>query len=106
LRTRNNEEINNILRKEDIVRLAKGKRVSWIGHVERLEDSRMPNRVTREKFYARRRRGRPKVRWLDDQEDVRAMVIEGCRGKARDREQWRPRLMKGCRVKWWWWWWS
>jgi hypothetical protein len=41
-RIRNNEEIDNIIRKKDIVRFAKARRLSWIGHVERIEDSRMP----------------------------------------------------------------
>jgi transcription termination factor 2 len=56
----------------------KARRISWIGHVERMEDSRMPKRVMREKIYTKRRRGRPKVRWLDDvQENLWAMGIEG-----------------------------
>jgi hypothetical protein len=37
-----------------------------------MENSRMPKRVMREKIYTKRRRGRPKVRWLDDvQDDLR-----------------------------------
>jgi hypothetical protein len=31
---------SNIIRKEVIVRFVKAKRISWIGHVERMEDSR------------------------------------------------------------------
>jgi hypothetical protein len=88
-RTRNNEEIDNILREEDIVRFVKARRISWIGHVERMEDSRMPKRMTREKM-STRRRSRLKVRRLDDvQEDLRAMVVEGWRWKAQDRDLWR-----------------
>jgi hypothetical protein len=71
-RIRNNEDIDNIFRKEDVVRFVKARRISWIGHAERMEDSRVPKRVMREKIYTKRRRSRPKVRWLDDvQEDLR-----------------------------------
>jgi hypothetical protein len=67
----------------------KARKISWIGHVERMKDSRMPKRVTREKIYTRRKRGRTKVRWLDDvQEDLREMGTEGWRRKAQDRDQW------------------
>ena len=67
-----------------IVRFVKERRISWIGDVERMEDSRMPKRVMREKIYTRRKRGRPKVRWLDDvQEDLQEMGIEGWRRKLR-----------------------
>ena len=52
-RIRNTEEIENIIRKKDIVRFVKARRISWIGHVERMEDSRMPKRVTRKKIYTR-----------------------------------------------------
>jgi hypothetical protein len=50
----------------------------------------MAKRVMREKIYCKRRRGGPKVRWLDGvQEDVRAMGVEGWRGKAQDGDLWR-----------------
>jgi hypothetical protein len=73
-----------------IVRFVKASRISWIGHVETMEHSRMPKRVMRERIYAMRKRGRPKVRWLDDvQEDLREMGIEGWGRKDQDRDFWR-----------------
>jgi hypothetical protein len=39
-RIRNNEEIDNIIRKKDVVRFVKARRISWIGHVERTEDKK------------------------------------------------------------------
>jgi hypothetical protein len=59
----------------------------WIGHIERMDDSTVLERVMREKIYIRRKRGGPKDRWLDDvQEDLREMEIEGWRRKAQDRD--------------------
>jgi hypothetical protein len=55
-----------------------------------MEDSRMHKSVMREKIYTKRKRGRPKVRWLDDvQEDLQQTGIEGWRRKAQDTDQWR-----------------
>jgi hypothetical protein len=82
--------LKNLIESKDIVRFVKTRRISWIGHVERMEDSRMPKRVMKEKIYIRGKRGRPKVRWLDVvQENLREMGIEGWRRKAQDRDQWR-----------------
>jgi hypothetical protein len=63
-----------------------------------MEDSRMPKRVMREKIHTRRKRGRPRVRWLDDvQEGLREMGLKDGEGKLRietsgGEQHRRPRL--------------
>jgi hypothetical protein len=47
------------------------------------------------KLYATSDRGRPKTRWLDDvSTDLRKMVINEWRDRARDREAWRRIVME------------
>jgi hypothetical protein len=44
-RVRSNSEINSLLQGEDTVRHAKSPRLSWLGHVERMESGRTPKRL-------------------------------------------------------------
>ena len=56
-----------------------------------MQDTAIPKKMYG-KLYATRRRGRPKMRWLDDvSTDLRKMGINEWRDSARDREAWRPR---------------
>ena len=58
-----------------------------------LLDTAIPKKMYG-KLYATRRRGRPKMRWLDDvSTDLRKMGINEWRDTARDREAWR-RIVK------------
>jgi hypothetical protein len=41
----------NIIRKKDRVRFVKARRIICIGHVERMEDSRMPKSDERENLH-------------------------------------------------------
>jgi hypothetical protein len=60
-------------------------RIDWRGHVERIDANRMPGKI-----YAKRVRGRPKLRWFDDdREDFRILKDKDWRSTAMDRDAWR-----------------
>ena len=89
-RIRRNDELEAIIKGENTVRFIKCQRIRWLGHIERVQDTAIPKKILYRKLYATRRRGRPKMRWLDDVSmDLRKMVINEWRERARDRESWR-----------------
>jgi hypothetical protein len=45
----------------------KGTRISWLGHLERMEENRMPKKITQE-LEGMRQRGRPRKRWKEEVE--------------------------------------
>jgi hypothetical protein len=50
----------------------------------------MPKRMLKGRLYSKRRKGRPRMRRLDDAEsDLKKMEVKGWKEKMRDREQWR-----------------
>jgi hypothetical protein len=57
--------------------------------------SREWKRMLKGRLYSKRRKGRPRMRWLVDVEsDLKKMEVKGWKEKMRDREQWR---LTGCR---------
>ena len=73
-----------------IVKFIKAQRIRWLGHVKRMETGAMPRRMMEGRLFIRRRNGRPRLSWVDDDvADLRVMKIRQWTEKAEDREQWR-----------------
>jgi len=47
---------------ENIVKWIKGRRISWLGHLERMEEDRMTKKTFTQELEGTRRRGRPRIR--------------------------------------------
>ena len=75
-RIRRNGELEATIKGENIVRFIKCQRIRWLGHIERMQDTAFPKKMLFGKLYATRRRGRPKMGWLDDVSmDLRKMGL-------------------------------
>jgi len=53
---------------ENTVKWLKGRRISWIGHLERMEEDRMHKKIFTEDLEGTRRRGRPTKGWKEEVE--------------------------------------
>ena len=73
-KSRTNRELEELSKGLNIAKWIKGQRISWLGHLERMEEDRMPKKVFTRELEGTRLRGRPRKRW-------RELVI--------DREKWK-----------------
>jgi hypothetical protein len=61
----------------DIVKLIKSSRIRWYGHVERMQNQRMPKQIAVTTIEGTRKIGRPRKRWKDEvEEDLNVMGIK------------------------------
>ena len=68
-------------------------RLCWFGHVQRMEENRIPNRVLDMNLGTTRLRGRLRNRWQDKvREDGRMVGGEGWQEKVHNREEWKKLL--------------
>jgi len=61
-------------------------RLCWLGHVEKMEENRIPKKVLYIILEATRRRGRPRNRWQEEvREDGRLVGGKGWKERVYDR---------------------
>jgi hypothetical protein len=67
-KSRTNRELEEMNGGENIVKWIKGQRISWLGHLERVEEVRMPKKIFTQEMEGTTRRGRPRKRWKEEVE--------------------------------------
>jgi hypothetical protein len=65
-RIKTNQEINCILKGQNIIRFIKKQRLNWLGHVERMAEDNNVRKIKSWKPMSKWAIGRPKKRWKDD----------------------------------------
>jgi len=88
-KSRKNQELEEISKGENIVKLIKGQRISWLGHLERMEEDRIPKKIFTQELERTRRRGRPRKRWKEEVErDLQVLGMRRWGELVADRKKW------------------
>jgi hypothetical protein len=75
---------------ENIVKWIKGQRISWLGHLERMEEDRMPRKIFTQELEGTRQRGRPRKGWREEVErDLQVLGVRKRRELVIDTDKWK-----------------
>ena len=87
-RIKTNEELRTKFKSQDTVTVIKIRRLEWLGHGIRMNETRSVKKIFEGKLEGRRVRGRPRLRWINDvEDDLRKLGVKRWRTKATDREE-------------------
>jgi len=64
-RINNSEELNKVIKHENIVNYINAQRLSWFSHIQRMPEARAAQKIFKWNSLTTRPRGRPKYRWQD-----------------------------------------
>ena len=99
---RTNRELEEMSKGGNIVKWIKWQGISWLGHLERMEEDRMPKKIFTQELEGTRRRERPRKRWKEDVErDLQVLGVRRWRKLVADRKNGRtlfdrPKSTVGC----------
>jgi hypothetical protein len=87
-KSRTNRELNVLSKGENIVKRIKERRISWLGHLERMKEDRMPKKIFTQELEGTRRKGRPRKGWREEVErDLQVLGVRRWREVVIDREK-------------------
>jgi hypothetical protein len=87
---RTNRELEEMSKGENIIKWIKGQIISWLGHLERMEEDRMPKKIFTQEPEGLKRRGRPRKGWREEVErDLQVLGVRRWRELVMDRGKWR-----------------
>jgi hypothetical protein len=94
-RIKTNQELDEIIKHKNIINCIRAQRLSWHGHIERMQGTRMVEAIYCWKHTSRRPIGRPKTRWVDDvRKDIQKLKVPNWKTLAQDRRRWKELVEK------------
>jgi len=95
MKTRNgksqtNRKLEEMSIGENTVKWIIGQMLSWLGHLERMEEDRLPKKFFTQELEGTRRRGRPRKRWKEEVEsDLQVLGLRRWRELVAERKKWK-----------------
>jgi hypothetical protein len=94
-RIKTNQELDEIIKCKNRINFIRAQRLSWLGHNERMQGTRMVKAIYCWKPMSRKPIGRPKTRWVDDvRKDIQKLEVPNWKTLAQDRGRWRELVEK------------
>ena len=88
-KSRTSRELEYLSKGENIIKWIKGQRISWLGHLERMEEDRMTKKIFTQELERTRRRGRHRKGWREVDRDLQVLGVRRWRELVIDRGKWR-----------------
>ena len=94
-RIKTNQELDEIIKRKNIINFIRAQRLSWLGHIERMQGTRMVKAIYSWKPISRRSTGRPKTCWGDDvRKHIQKIKVPNWKTLTQDRRRWKELVEK------------
>jgi hypothetical protein len=85
-RIKTNQELDKIIKRKNIINFIRAQRLGRLGHIERMQETRMVKAIHSWKPISKRPIGRPATRWEDDvKKDIQKLKVTKWKTLVQDR---------------------
>jgi hypothetical protein len=89
-KSRTNRELEEMSKGENIVKWIKGQRISWLSHLERMKEDRIPKMSLLKNWKGRKEGEDPRKGWREEVErDLQVLGVKRWIKLVTDRTKWR-----------------
>ena len=94
-RIKTNEELDKLIKHENIINFARAQRLGWCGHIERIHDTRVVKAIHAWRPISKRPKGRSKLRCEDDvKKDIQRPKVPNWKTLVHHRRRWKEMVGK------------
>jgi hypothetical protein len=94
-RIKTNQELDKIIKHKNTINFIRVQRLGWLGHIERMQETRMVKAMSCWKTISRRPTGRPKKRWENNvRKNIQKSKVPNWKTLVQDRKRWKELFEK------------